>query len=522
MQEKILIATATPGYGELIRQTINEQIHFNAVLVKSGQEVLPVVKLGGIGLCVIDAELVGKFTSILIERIRHYLPTVKIVIIPPDNDPDSAWVSDIKVDAYIKKPFYLPDLMRTIESCMPEKTAQVVKPSPSSPSKNLVWLQDPSKAAQYLTSLSLSCSAQAALIIKDSSMWAYAGQLSQPAAQELVMVVSNDWHHKTPSGSRKPSKEISNLTRFIRLGADGGEYILYAARLGYRMVLALAFNVETPFSTVRTQASELVKALSKPPSSVKTEVNTKRLMEQAELEKQISSNLAGVEKKLGAGQPLWDDVPPPLLNRTLEPAELPNTNIDLPPELDLLGMQLSEGEFPDQTLLPLEPPSIAMPVGSSRSPLNAESNSIWDLAYSCILVPRMPQHFLMGDLAQKITEWLGQLCIAFGWRLEYLSMLPDYMQLVVNVPPNVSPSQMIRSLRQHTSRRIFSTFSNLADENPSGDFWAPGYLVMSVTVQPAAYQEEAQYLPEDMVKDFIHKTRQNQGITGSSPLNYSR
>ena len=164
-------------------------------------------------------------------------------------------------------------------------------------------------------------------------------------------------------------------------------------------------------------------------------------------------------------------------------------------------------------------PIAADPFSSQHNP---ETNTIWDLAYSSILVPRMPQHFLTGDIAHKLAEWLGQLCIAFGWRLEYLSILPDYMQLVVNVPPTPSPSFVMRTLRQHTSRRIFTTFNNLAEENPSGDFWAPGYLIMSVTVQNTTNQEGTHYLPGKMINDFIQQTRKNQGVSGSSPLHYSR
>jgi hypothetical protein len=61
----------------------------------------------------------------------------------------------------------------------------------------------------------------------------------------------------------------------------------------------------------------------------------------------------------------------------------------------------------------------------------------------------------------------------------------------------------MRIVRQQISSRIFSDFPNFARENPSGDFWAPGYLIMGGP-QPH---------PSKLIKDFIQQTRQRQGIT---------
>jgi hypothetical protein len=60
----------------------------------------------------------------------------------------------------------------------------------------------------------------------------------------------------------------------------------------------------------------------------------------------------------------------------------------------------------------------------------------------------------------------------------------------------------MRILRQHTSDKIFASFPRYKKENPSGDFWAPGYLIMGGSQPP----------PAQLIKDFINETRQRQGI----------
>ena len=136
-------------------------------------------------------------------------------------------------------------------------------------------------------------------------------------------------------------------------------------------------------------------------------------------------------------------------------------------------------------------------IAESASPAMAQLN------YACLLVPRFTAHYLTGDLADSLSDWMPNICIAFGWRLEFLAVRPEYLQWVVNVTPNTSPGYLMRIMRQQTSEKIFNEFPRLKRDNPSGDFWAPGYLIMG-GLQPH---------PPQLVKDYIKQTRQRQGIS---------
>jgi REP element-mobilizing transposase RayT len=124
------------------------------------------------------------------------------------------------------------------------------------------------------------------------------------------------------------------------------------------------------------------------------------------------------------------------------------------------------------------------------------------LSYACVLIPRLPQHHLTGDLAISLDQWVRQLALAFGWRLDHLAIRPDYLHWLGFVPPDIPPGQMVKDLREHTSQRILAEFPRLAQENPSGDFWAPGYLIVNGRDQ----------LSSQVVDDYIEKMRFNQGI----------
>jgi REP element-mobilizing transposase RayT len=133
--------------------------------------------------------------------------------------------------------------------------------------------------------------------------------------------------------------------------------------------------------------------------------------------------------------------------------------------------------------------------------LDPVNYALHNLTYACVLLPRLPQHYLVGELATFLNQWVIQLCLAFGWRLEHLAIRPNYFHWVSVVQPDISPAHMVQNLREHLSKRIFVRFPCLASENPSGDFWALGYLIIN----------GRDPLPYRLVEDFINETRYRQG-----------
>jgi REP element-mobilizing transposase RayT len=128
------------------------------------------------------------------------------------------------------------------------------------------------------------------------------------------------------------------------------------------------------------------------------------------------------------------------------------------------------------------------------------------LTYICILIPASPQHLLTGQLADKLTLWVPELCSSFGWNLKGLAVRPEYLQWIVRVAPTVSPSGLIRIIRQNTSIRISSLSDKYRIHSPEEDFWAPGYLMGRGSQPPAA----------QFLQSYIERTRHNQGITNEA------
>jgi len=127
------------------------------------------------------------------------------------------------------------------------------------------------------------------------------------------------------------------------------------------------------------------------------------------------------------------------------------------------------------------------------------------LSYTCVLIPRLPQHTLTGQLGEQLSQWVQQLCLAFGWRLEGIAIRPQYLQCTVQVSPSIAPAHLVRVLRHRLSELIFQQFPMFGRQNPSGDFWATGYLIVGGPQPPSPR----------LLRDYIAETRRRQGVTPS-------
>ncbi len=534
MTKSLLIVSTDKTFTEVLLHGLEQEGYSVHVTKGKGDSVVRADEENA-SLAFLDMDLGYRAVLEIGQALRMLRPDLKLVVFSREDIPPT--LDELRPWTLSRKPYFLPEVLNMLNDNSTNGSAYRQAIQTSDPA--LPWLGDATKAAQHLTRLTLESSAQAALITRGDNLWAYAGQLSQSAAKELAVTVTRHWD----------GQKGSDLLRFVRLEATKAEHMLYATRLAEDVVLALVFDAETPFSTIRTQAGQLVNRLS---------TQTAEVAETPAVQKSPPAAYDGSNADLeddGSPVPniadILSDVPPP----TPEPGAVLKSKEEFveshpaapskhfshesSPAIRASSLLVSNQENEQTVEHVVEDLDATMPSKARRRPdtpirkpapgeldetrphsitevagrvmLEPISPGLYNLTYACLLVPRFSSHYLTGDIADRLSEWLPQICVAFGWRLEYLAVRPEYMQWVLNVPPATSPGYLMRIVRQQTSEKIFTEFTRLKKENPSGDFWAPGYLIMG----------GAQPHPPQLVKDYIKQTRSRQGY--SQPrANFSR
>lgn len=538
--------TPSSNLGENVRRSLEDTNFYRVHVVNNKASAIVRADEIGIPLAMLDFALDEDWVQEIGIALRTVSPGINLIILcdekdtPPSFDILRPWI-------LVRKPFKMADFMTAISQPQPKSTPLPPTPTPSTTTLTMPWLNDANKAAQHLTRLTLESSAQAALITRKSDLWAYAGGLSQNAAREVAQTVTRNWD----------GQKGSDLLRFIRLESTKAEHMLYATRLTTDTVLALVFDAETPFSTIRSQASQLLtdfgndrpgniqpaqqqnqhvsrepapemeesEPLNVPPiadilsdiPAPNPEPLTSHEFRLPQREEPFDPNQTRISESLSNATVFSREASPairrnqyPAANRSPMPAEAKSqersemqTAFD---EVEVTAPARPKAR-PDT---PISRPQPGENDATRESPsteaarklvVEPVSAGLYHLTYACLLVPRFSSHYITGDLSDRMSEWLPNICIAFGWRLEFLAVRPEYLQWVVNVQPSTSPGYLMRIMRQQTSEKIFADFPRMKKENPSGDFWAPGYLIMGGS-QPH---------PPQLVRDYIRQTRTRQG-----------
>jgi len=546
MNAKILVVTPVASFGEQIQRSL-KQTGSNGVRIASGKnDAVAHATNEDFSLALIDMDL-GAVPVLETGRLlRTFDPDISLVILAQEELPPA--IDSLRPWLLLRKPFYLPDLISLLQSVRtrPEGGSSSPFDEEILDEADFPWLNDVSKAAQHLTRLTLESSAQAALITQAGELWAYAGQLSQKAANELASTVSRHWDRQ----------KGNDLLRFVRLESTKAEHMLYATCLTEDIILALVFDAETPFSTIRSQASLLAHSLALPRTGPEPATGRTPLPDGGQMQAELDASdeemlIYEDEESVPSIADILNEVPPP---NPIE-SDYSTPIADLDPSAastrpstpfsrlrNRFGLDNSQAEGFDKIMvdetqqanpgsfedLDATVPSKSQPrpftplrrpdpgeleetrphsstEESGRMIVEPVSAGLSQLNYACLLAPRFSNHYLTGDLADRLSEWMLNTCIAFGWRLEFLAVRPEYLQWVANVTPNTSPGYLMRIMRIQTSERIFSEFPRLRQENPSGDFWAPGYLIMG-GLQPH---------PPQLIKEYLKQTRNRQGISRS-------
>jgi REP element-mobilizing transposase RayT len=590
MSVSVLVATPHSAFGELLRLSLEEAGRYNVRVVATGLEVLAGLANPHYRIAILDCELKDVPLRELSDRLVDGVPGLKLVIIPPENDPKHPSLEGMRFHGTLTRPFYLPDLLELIDrlGAAADGEAEAPLAEPETGNGIPAWLDE--AALERILSIT---TAQAGLVVCKGRQHLFHGAVQPAAEEELVATVEHYWQ-----GDSK-----TDLVRFIRLKSEESDYLLYVTPVARETVVGLVYPVSTPLSRVRIQAGQVVRALSSGQAGVKSaerpapapatepkiepEKPAAEETQPAAAQEDLSWLLPGFEEKQEPAErpdetvppesdevqeidlaALLGSVPPPNPERPSpaedwvpeiamafqRPADEPLLPWDNPqpdeaaPEeavpaedaprdraaeapMEWVTSSSAVAQLPEFDLPPLEtpistPPAEILPAveeipsgenedeeEDTRPHVISSLTNIQQLEpvspaysllnYTCVLIPRLPQHHLTGALGEKVGHWVQQLCLSYGWRLEGIAVRPEYLQWMVQVGPSIPPAHLVKGIRQHTSQYIFENFGNYRRENPSGDFWATGYLIVGGPQPPSP----------KLLRDYIKETRSRQGIT---------
>jgi DNA-binding NarL/FixJ family response regulator len=314
MAKFILAASPDAGFKETLRSSLADTGGYNVVLAASGADVLSSIGNLAFDVAILDSQITDFPLPALVDAVKLKLPEAKILVVPTTDPLSSLTLEDYGVDAFINKPFFVPDLLEVIQKLirgeplqkstaveMPfqedaptamrdifsEEIAKVGWPAEIGSGQNgndifstlILPLEDVLSAtkpnpengqesqpgteglkeippAQFLEMEELAkwfseSTARSAMLVSGSEVVATSGDIDSDTGKKLTEEIP----------ARFITSEARELIRFIPPQQGTGNRLLYAAALGSKKYIVLLYEANTSYSIIREQADRLKRRL---------------------------------------------------------------------------------------------------------------------------------------------------------------------------------------------------------------------------------------------------------------------
>lgn len=122
------------------------------------------------------------------------------------------------------------------------------------------------------------------------------------------------------------------------------------------------------------------------------------------------------------------------------------------------------------------------------------SHTIWHCHYHFVWVPKYRFRILTGNISEEVERCIRAFSQQQEAEVVELNIQKDHVHLLAMVPPKVSISNFVGTLKGRTAIRVFNKFRELKRSPYWGNhFWARGYCVDTVGLDETKIRTYVQY-----------------------------
>ncbi len=122
------------------------------------------------------------------------------------------------------------------------------------------------------------------------------------------------------------------------------------------------------------------------------------------------------------------------------------------------------------------------------------SQTVWHCQYHIVFTPKYRYKVLTGAIAKEAEESIRSYSEQQGAVIKEINVQRDHVHVLVLVPPKISLSEYVGTLKGRTAIRIFNKFRHLKKKPYWGNhFWTRGYCVDTVGLDVEMVQKYIKY-----------------------------
>ena len=122
------------------------------------------------------------------------------------------------------------------------------------------------------------------------------------------------------------------------------------------------------------------------------------------------------------------------------------------------------------------------------------SHVLWFCQYHIVFVPKYRYKILNGEIGNYVYRSIYAQVERSKCEIIELNVQVDHVHLLVKIPPKISVSSLVGTIKGKTAIQVFQRFSYLRTKKYWGNhFWASGYCVDTVGIDAEMIRKYVKY-----------------------------
>ena len=137
----------------------------------------------------------------------------------------------------------------------------------------------------------------------------------------------------------------------------------------------------------------------------------------------------------------------------------------------------------------------------TRDDISSLADSRWNCKYHVVFAPKYRRMVIYNQIKADIGKILRKLCEQKGIEILEAEACPDYIHMLIAIPPKYSVAQVMGYLKGKSSLMIFDRHANLKYKYGNRHFWCKGYYVDTVGKNEKVISE---YIRNQLQEDYMN------------------
>ena len=107
------------------------------------------------------------------------------------------------------------------------------------------------------------------------------------------------------------------------------------------------------------------------------------------------------------------------------------------------------------------------------------SHTTYDLKYHLVWITKYRKPVLEGEIGRRVRDLIREICRSRDIEVIKGHVAKDHVHIFVSVPPHISISDLMQSIKGKSSRKMLSEFKALSRTFWGRHIWGRGYFAAS-------------------------------------------